>query len=207
MKKHWLLAALLSVLPVFVSVFVVTAGGPIEGRAGRAEVRFLEGMMDHHQMAVDMANDCLSKATTEAVVTLCQNIIDAQTAEITTMHDWLLAWYNVDYTPMPMNEMMDMMGDGMSGMNHEGMPATDPMMMMGMMAGLNRFEGVEYEVAWLEAMVDHHDDALHMSERLLERVPEGEGHTELHEMAQQIIQDQTAEIETIEQMLTELSAQ
>jgi hypothetical protein len=122
----------------------VQADGPIEGRMGRAEMRFLEGMMDHHQMAVDMANDCLAKASTEAVVTLCQNIIDAQTAEIMTMHDWLLAWYNVDYSPMPMNEMMEMMGDDMSGMNHEGMPAMDPMMMMGMMAGLNRLEGVEY---------------------------------------------------------------
>ena len=59
------------------------------------------------------------------------------------MHDWLLAWYNVDYTPMPMSEMMD---DEMSSMNHEGMPATDPTMMMGMMAGLNHLEGVEYEI-------------------------------------------------------------
>jgi uncharacterized protein (DUF305 family) len=180
-------------------------------------MRFLEGMMDHHQMAVDMANDCLTKATTESVRTTCQNIIDAQTAEIATMQEWLMSWYNVSYAPMPMADMMTMMGDkGMEGMDHnmEGMatadpampmPMTDPVMMMGMMAGLNQLEGVEYEIAWLESMIDHHDDAIHMAERILERSPEGTGHAELREMAQKIITDQTAEIEHMETMLTELA--
>jgi uncharacterized protein (DUF305 family) len=274
----------------------VSADAPVEGRAGRAEVRFLEGMIDHHQMALDMANDCLTKATTESVTALCQNIIDAQSAEIAQMQGWLLDWYNINYRPMSMNDMMgmgmsdetraqleqmsgmmdrmmgmdmsedmhaqmeqmggmmgmmmsgetmpgmdmmstmqqmndmmdalmgmdmsedmhaqmeqmggmfDMMMSGMGGMNMEGMPATDPAMMMGMMAGLNRLEGVEYEIAFLESMIDHHDDAIHMSERLLERVPEGEGHAELREQAQRIIDDQSAEIEVMEQLITELSA-
>lgn len=158
-------------------------------------------------MALDMANDCLAKATTERVRTLCQDIIDAQSAEITTMQGWLLEWYNVDYRPMSMNDMMGIMGDDMGGMDHsgmEGMPAMDPAMMMGMMAGLNRVEGIQYEIAFLESMIDHHDDAVHMSERLLERI--SEGHPELREMAQQIIDDQMAEIEAMENLLLELSA-
>ena len=105
-----------------------------------------------------------------------------------------------------MGGMMSMMMSGMGMMNMEGMPATDPAMMMGMMAGLNRLEGVEYEIAWTESMIDHHDDAIHMSERLLERVPEGEGHGELRELALQIIADQTAEIEMMEQLILELAA-
>lgn len=126
------------------------------------------------------------------------------------MHAWLSAWYNVDYNPMSMNDMMDMMS-GMGGMDHggmnmEGMPATDPSMMMGMMAGLNRLEGVEYEIAFLEAMIDHHDDAIHMSERLIERIPEGEGHAELREQAHRIIDDQSVESEMMEQLIAELSA-
>ncbi len=208
MKKYlWMLMLISLVLAMFASV--VSATGPIEGRAGRAELRFLEGMIDHHQMALDMANDCLEKATTESVTTLCQNIIDAQSAEIELMQGWLLEWYNVDYSPMSMNDMMEMMGDGMGGMNHggmDGMPHIDPAMMMGMMAGLNRLEGVEYDIAFLESMVDHHDDAIHMSERLIERVPEGEGHAELRAMVQQIIADQSAEIEAMEQFITDLSA-
>lgn len=207
MKKLWIVLCLLAL--AVIAAPAVLADAPVEGRAGRAEVRFLEGMIDHHQMALDMANDCLAKATTESVTTLCQNIIDAQSAEITHMQGWLLDWYNIDYSPMSMSDMAEMMGDAMAGTEHsmEGMPATDPAMMMGMMAGLNRLEGIDYEIAFLESMIDHHDDAIHMSERSLERVPEGEGHTELREMAHQIIEDQSAEIEAMEHLISELSAE
>jgi uncharacterized protein (DUF305 family) len=212
MKKLWLLLGIPVLIITGVIGMTVFADGPIEGRPGRAELRFLEGMIDHHQMALDMANDCLAKASTESVKTLCQNIIDAQSTEITTMQDWVFDWYNVNYNPMSMTDMMAMMDEGMEDMDHstmegmEGMPATDPAMMMGMMAGLNRLEGVEYEVAFLESMIDHHDDAIHMSERILERAPEGESHPELRELAQQIIDDQTAEIEAMETQLTELGS-
>lgn len=236
MNKKSLLSIVLTLLVVF-SVFPAMAGEPIEGRDGRAEVRFLEGMIDHHQMALDMANDCLAKAQTESVLTVCQDVIDAQTAEIETMQGWLLDWYGITYTPMPMTNhmsmmnMMTMMGDltlqemqdmmqgmdmgmsmremsdmmgGQMGHGHMGGETTntDMSMMMGMMAGLDDLEGLEYEIAWLEAMIDHHDDAIHMSERILQRAV----HPETLEMAQQIIDDQMAEIEAMESLLTELGA-
>jgi uncharacterized protein (DUF305 family) len=185
------------------------ADAPTEGRIGRAELRYLEGMIDHHQMAIDMANDCLMRSDiSDALRAECQAVVDAQQPEIEQMQAWLLAWYNVQYAPM---SMMGMMGDGMAGMDHSGMdmsgmPATDPAMMMGMMAGLNRVEGMEYETAWLEAMVDHHDDAIHMSERLLERDADSAGHAELRELAQAIIDAQSEEIARYETMLTEMSA-
>lgn len=231
MKKYVLLFTML-ILSFSLSTFsAALADKPAGGRAGRSEVRFLEGMMDHHQMAVDMANDCLKKARTEALITICRNIITAQTAEIKTMHGWLLDWYQIGYNPMPMSTMMEMMqgynshgmmmggmhmgsmmnataesgmGDmmnstaeaGMSGMK---MPDDMPMM-IGMMAGLSKLEGTDYEVAWLEAMIDHHDDAVHMSNRILKNVE----HKELRDMAEQIIKDQTAEIDTMEKLITTL---
>lgn len=208
MKKQYLVFLVIALVLTVFLVPTAFADDPVEGRAGRAELRFMEGMSDHHQMAIDMANDCLSNATDEDLRTICQNIIDAQSAEIAQMQEWLLNWYNVQYAPMPMTEMMEMMGS-MGGMDHggmEGMPHTDPPMMMGMMAGLNRLEGVEYDIAWAESMIDHHDDAIHMAERLLERVPQGEGHDELRSLAEQIIEDQTGEIETLENLINELSA-
>jgi uncharacterized protein (DUF305 family) len=181
------------------------ADAPIEGRAGRAELRFLEGMIDHHQMALDMANDCLAKSLTESVRLLCQAIIDAQSAEITLMRDWLLAWYNVAYTPVSMLPT-DAAHDPHAGHGGMTMPDTDPAMMMGMFAGLNRLTGVAYEMAWLEAMIDHHDDALHMAERLLTRsTPDAPLHAELTALAEAIIVAQTAEIAHMEQMLLELN--
>lgn len=215
MKAIRFLIGLLSLALVGIGSFAAFADAPVEGRVGRAEVRFLEGMIDHHQMALDMANDCLMKATTESVLTTCQKIIDAQTAEIATMQGWLLDWYNIDYSPHAMADMMAMMSEDSMEMEMqatdempaEGMPITDPAMMMGMMAGLNRLEGVEFEIAFLESMIDHHDDAIHMSERILQRDPEGAGHAELRAQAQKIIDDQTAEIADMESLLVELGGQ
>ncbi|XWX04579.1 DUF305 domain-containing protein [Aggregatilineales bacterium SYSU G02658] len=189
-----------------------SAEGAVAGRAGRAEMRFLQGMIDHHQMALDMANDCLAKASTPAVVALCEGIISAQSAEIEQMQGWLLAWYNVAYEPISMLPAPSApdphAGHGGHGA-HAGHgassgPFTDPAMTMGMFAGLNRLDGAAYEIAWLEAMIDHHDDALHMSERLLRRVPAAEGHAELLALAAQIIADQSAEIDLMENLIVEL---
>ena len=206
-------------LVLVLAVTPLLADEPAAGRAGRAEVRFMEGMIDHHQMALDMAEDCLVNAVTDELKTMCQDVIDAQSGEISQMQAWLKGWYGLVYNPVSMAMMMqfmpaDMTVDGVmlggmaesaghGGMGHGGMPAgMDPPMMMGMMAGLSRLEGQEYEIAWMEAMIDHHDDAIHMSERLLAR---GE-HQELLDMAQQIITDQTAEIESMEAMIMERGA-
>ncbi len=207
MKTFRMFLGLLAVLLTVVIVPATMADAPIEGRIGRAEVRFMEGMIDHHQMAIDMALDCLAREdVSDTLRAECQAVIDSQQPEIEQMQAWLLAWYNVDYSPhamADMMEMMEMMGDDMGGMDSmEGMPSTDPAMMMGMFAGFNRLEGAEYETAWLESMIDHHDDAIHMSERLLERDADSAGHAELRDMAQAIINAQTEEIARYEDLLT-----
>ena len=152
-QRRWLILGVLAALVSLGVSSAAQANGPTTGRAGRSEVRFLEGMMDHHQMALDMSNDCLAKAKTDTVRTLCQNIITAQTAEIKTMQGWLAAWYKIDYKLVP---MMNSMSGGMLGMGGmataqptaaatPGM-ATDPAQMMGMMAGLDRLQGRDYEI-------------------------------------------------------------
>lgn len=221
MKRFWI--AIVFGVVAFTALLVpaVFADGPSAGREGRAELRYMQGMIDHHQMALDMATDCITKGVTESVRTLCQNVIDEQSAEISTMQTWLQDWYGITYTPMSMTEMMDMMGLGdMMGsmMGGDPMPGgmmempemghgmmVDPPMMMGMMAGLSQLTGTQYEIAWLESMIDHHDDAINMSERLLARLGDA-GHPELRELAQNIIDAQTAETATMEQMIAELSS-
>lgn len=178
-------------------MLMTTAASAQETRGQRAELRFLEGMIDHHQMALDMANDCIAKASDETLLTICRNIIAAQSAEITTMQDWLRDWYGVEYAPVPMIGE----ADPHAGHSMPNMPVTDPAMTMGMMAGLNRLEGRAYNIAWVESMIDHHDDALHMARRILTRVE----HDELRQLAEQIIRDQTAEIEQMEGLLERFS--
>jgi uncharacterized protein (DUF305 family) len=194
----------LLVLAIVPDVF---ADAPVEGRIGRAEVRFMEGMIDHHQMAIDMASDCLAREVSDELRAECQAVVDAQQPEIEQMQAWLLSWYNVEYSPI------SMMGDNTSGMDHGGDhdsmgdgPATDPAMMMGMMAGFNRLEGVDYEITWLEAMIDHHDDAIHMAQRLLDRDADSAAHAELRELAENIINAQSEEISRYEAMIASLIA-
>jgi len=198
--------SLLLVLVIAVVPLSVYADGPGEDRAARAEVRFMEGMIDHHQMALDMAEHCTERVSMDSVRTVCQNVIDTQMLEIEMMREWLLEWYGIEYMPLAMSELMDLMGLGASsGMDmghgdHTTNPLTDMPMMMGMMSGLDRVEGIDYDIAWLEAMIDHHDDAVHMSERVL-RYAE---HEDLRDLAQRIINDQTAEIEAMEALLVEI---
>ncbi len=193
------------------------ADSPATGRNGRAEVRFLQGMIDHHQMALDMSADCLAKASAAELKALCSRIIAAQRAEIVQMQRWLSEWYAITYVPMPLSHMLSMAGtaghggiykDSQSGHGGHGghggnaaRPPDDPPMMMGMMAGLSRLSGKAYDVAWLEAMIDHHDDALHMAERLLKRAE----HAELRALAEAILRDQSAEIALMEALIETLS--
>ena len=284
MRLRVVLVSVLVVVAVALAAPVVFGHGPVADRLGRSELRFMEGMIDHHQMALDMAADCVAREISAELRAECEAVIAAQQPEIEQMQAWLLEWYNVDYTPMSMADMggsheagdvagmmapmmgmmdsmmqmdmpgemrdmmnqmrgmmammgmmhgggmgMDMMGGSMGGMGHGGhgaqptaipsmghgghgghggaattAPHTDPAMMMGMFAGFNRLTGVEYEIAWLESMIDHHDDAIHMSERLLARGDTG--HAELRDLAQAIIDAQSAEIARYEELIAALKS-
>lgn len=67
----------------------------LRGKTGDAFDRaFLEGMIVHHQGAVDMAGDTLRNAKHPELKDFAQKIITAQSAEIQQMKDWQKAWYN-----------------------------------------------------------------------------------------------------------------
>lgn len=55
----------------------------------RIDEAFAEGMIMHHQMAIDMSKSILKYTQEEKVRTLAQNIINAQEKEITTMQNIL----------------------------------------------------------------------------------------------------------------------
>jgi uncharacterized protein (DUF305 family) len=62
----------------------------LESATGADATRlFLEGMIGHHQGAVQMAQSVIDNGQNPTVADLAQTIIDGQTAEITTMQDIL----------------------------------------------------------------------------------------------------------------------
>lgn len=54
-----------------------------------ADIAFIQGMIPHHEGAVDMANIILEHGDDEEAKTLARNIIAAQEEEIAWMKNWL----------------------------------------------------------------------------------------------------------------------
>lgn len=57
------------------------------------DLRFIDGMAPHHQGAVDMAKEALSKSKRPEIKKLAQEIITSQQKEIEQMKQWKQAWY------------------------------------------------------------------------------------------------------------------
>lgn len=66
----------------------------LQGKTGDAfDKAFLEGMIVHHEGAIEMAEMLLANTARPELKMLGENIISAQTGEVQIMKDWLEAWY------------------------------------------------------------------------------------------------------------------
>jgi len=57
------------------------------------DLRFINAMIPHHEGAISMAQDALSKSKRPEIKRLAQDIITSQKAEIEQMKQWRQAWY------------------------------------------------------------------------------------------------------------------
>ncbi|KAB8331364.1 DUF305 domain-containing protein [Scytonema tolypothrichoides VB-61278] len=57
------------------------------------DLRFINAMIPHHEGALTMAQDALSKSKRPEIKKLAQNIITSQQQEIAQMKQWRQAWY------------------------------------------------------------------------------------------------------------------
>jgi len=128
------------VLALWISLalpFAASASAPAPSEeASRYEVQFMEGMIDHHAMAVRMADLCLQRAMHAELIELCTQIKSAQTAEIRRMQSWLEAWYDVTHKP------------SMSKSDRE------------QMRRLSDLSGADFEIAFMRMMIEHHQMAI-----------------------------------------------
>ncbi|CAN5853427.1 MAG: DUF305 domain-containing protein [Ilumatobacteraceae bacterium] len=115
-----------------------------------ADVAFAQGMIPHHQQAVEMAELALdpTREASAEVVDLATRIQAAQDPEIQLMTGWLDAW------GQPME--MDMAEGDMGSM--EGMMSEEDM------AALAAASGTDFDRMWLEMMTAHHQGAVKMAE-------------------------------------------
>lgn len=90
----------------------------LEGKTGDALDRaFLEGMIPHHQGAVDMAK-YLVNAKHPELRKMGEDIIKAQTTEIEQMKKWMTAWGYASTGATQTGTMMHMMPDGTMMQGH-----------------------------------------------------------------------------------------
>ena len=143
-----------------------------------ADVMFAQGMIPHHEGALEMAQLAADRAESPEVKALAGRVEAAQGPEIETMTAWLEEW----------GEPVEGEGSGMSGMS--GMSEDD-------MAALEAATGAEFDRMFLEMLAEHHRMAIDMAET---EVDEGQN-ADAVALAEKIIADQSAEIEEIEQLL------
>ena len=153
-----------------------TASAPApDRRTARWEIDFMQDMIDHHMMAVMTARVCVEKAVHEELRALCQDIIAAQSAEMEQMQSWLRQWYGVSHEPR-MTPGMELKVEKLASLS-----------------------GAEFEIAFMEMMIRHHEKAIKKGEECLDRAY----HAELRQLCENIIAAQTEEIARMRAWLCE----
>jgi uncharacterized protein (DUF305 family) len=149
------------------------------------DLRFIDGMAVHHQVAVVMAEEALTKAQHPELKKLAQDIIAAQNSEISRMKEWRTAWYpQADSNPMAYHSQMGHMMP-MSEEQKQGM-------MMSMDLGS---ADAEFDLRFINAMLPHHEGALVMAQDALGK----SSHPEIKKLAQAILTSQQQEIAQMRQ--------
>ena len=115
-----------------------------------ADVTFAQGMIPHHEQAIEMAEIALDPTVqaSDQVRDLATRIKQAQDPEIELLSSWLTAWGQ----PMQMDASA---GHDMSSM--EGMMSADEM------TGLAATTGAEFDGLWMNMMIRHHQGAIAMA--------------------------------------------
>ena len=129
------------------------------------DLRFLDQMVPHHQMAVHSAQAMIATSERPELRDLARRIIIAQQAEIEQMGQWRSAWF----PEAPAAPTMTMMSDRQGSM-------------MGDQAQMDRL--------FLEMMIPHHEAAISMAHQALDESQR----PEIRALADAIISSQTAEI-------------
>lgn len=155
------------------------SSGPVAAEHNAADVAFAQGMIPHHNQAIEMSRLAPTRAASQEVKDLAVKIEQAQAPELNQMNGMLAAWG----APAPQPGSTSMAGMPMGGM----MPG---MMGEGQMQQLSSASGAAFDRAFLQMMIEHHTGAIQMAQTEL---AQGQS-PQAKQLAQAIINDQQSEI-------------
>ena len=138
------------------------------------ETMFAQMMIPHHEQAVTMSELALENTANPDVIALATAIRDAQGPEIEQMKSWLDGKSESHMHDMEMGGML-----------------TDAEL-----AELASLKGAAFDQMFLTAMIAHHEGALDMVEMINDST-----NSEVKTLAANIVQSQSAEIETMKALL------
>ena len=143
-----------------------------------SDAMFLQMMIPHHEQAVVMSDLALSISKDADVLKLAKQIKDAQAPEIIKMQGWLT---DAGLSEDPGHSM----GDGMGGMLSDSE-----------LSALKVSTGKAFDKLFLAGMIAHHEGAIHMVMMI-----ENSSNTDISNLGQEIVKSQTAEIESMKELL------
>ncbi|WP_405595195.1 DUF305 domain-containing protein [Streptomyces sp. NBC_01092] len=171
-----------------------TAAGPSASSSASAgahndqDVSFAQGMIPHHQQALQMAETAADRASSAEVKDLAARIREAQDPEIRTMSGWLKSWGEDVPSAAP---GMDHSGHSGGGSGMAGMMDDKDM------AELTKASGKAFDTLFLTLMVEHHEGAVEMA-----RTEKAEGRFgPATKLADAVVTAQSAEIEEMNKLL------
>jgi uncharacterized protein (DUF305 family) len=141
-----------------------------------SEREFIVGMIPHHEEAIVTAKQVLERGgSTPEIKMLAENIVKAQEAEVVQMKEWYKNWYGEEYVS-----------------NGKYKP---------MMRPLESLSGAELDKVFLSDMVMHHKMAIMMAQSVDAHIE----HDEMKTLSENIKTTQSAEIETMLNLLKTLN--
>ena len=156
------------------------------------DVSFMQNMIPHHAQAVEMSNLVESRTNRTEIVEIAGRIKASQADEIKFMEEWL----------EQRNEPVAMEGHhGHHGAHHEMAGMATPEQMN----ALANAEGVDFDQLFLTLMITHHEGALTMVETLTDQ-PGSAYDPVLYDFTNDIVNDQTSEIEQMSAILRSFSS-
>jgi uncharacterized protein (DUF305 family) len=157
-----------------------------------ADVEFMQGMIMHHEQAVEMTAMIPSHTENKALRGLGARISSSQSDEIRFMKRWLAL--RGETVPKPTAKMPGM------AMSQATMPLMPGMLAPEQMDALRKAKGREFDHLFLAGMIQHHNGALTMVKDLFNSAGAGQD-AELFDFATDADNTQRAEIRIMETML------
>jgi uncharacterized protein (DUF305 family) len=137
------------------------------------DAQFIDTMIRHHQMAIDMMKLVDQRAAHADLKSMARKGMETQQQEIQQLQDWKAAWYpdKQDAINMKMPGMME----SMKGMSMDKLSSTN---------------GDAFDRMFIDMMSKHHRGAVAMGKDAIKKAT----HPELKQLAQKIIDEQTEEV-------------